>query len=188
MVRDAQGPDSGITSQHTYPTAAREPFNAMDAAGTDTPSTWIRADAHHAEAGFQDSSLGWVSVRAQASAGVIHAALIPSSEVAGQVLGSHLAGLNAHLIGHHEHLHPITLSTPDAGGNSRDMGREMAQGNGADTSHSRQQHMREDREPVRAGSMARSVHTIAEEPQAILPIQTLTAGPYPMEGHVSFVV
>jgi hypothetical protein len=181
--------DGFTVAANEHLAAAREPFNAMDTGVKDTAATWVRTETHRAEAGFQDSSLGWVSVRAQAGAGGIHAALVPASEMAGQVLGGHLAGLNAHLADHHEHLHPITLSTPDTGWNNRDAGRDMAQGNGADTSHGRQQeHMREDPASVRTDSVAHSTQSISEEPQSVVQLQTLTAYTNPMDGHVSFVV
>jgi hypothetical protein len=109
--------------------------------------------------------------------------------MASQVLGGHLAGLNAHLADHHEHLHSITLSTPDPGWNNRNTGRDMAQGNGADTSHGReQQHMREDRASVQTDSVAHSSRAISEEPLSVVQLQTITAFPNPMDGHVSFVV
>lgn len=169
--------------------AAREPLNAMDAGLNDRAPTWVRAETHRAEAGFQDPSLGWVSVRAHADGGGIHAVLVPSSDMASQVLGGHLAGLNAHLADHHEHLHSITLSTPDPGWNNRNTGRDMAQGNGADTSHGReQQHMREDRASVQTDSVAHSSRAISEEPLSVVQLQTITAFPNPMDGHVSFVV
>jgi hypothetical protein len=169
--------------------AAREPFNAMDAGVNDVAATWSRAETHRAEAGFQDPSLGWVSVRAHAGAGGIHAALVPSSDMAGQVLGGHLAGLNAHLADHHEHLHSVTLSTPDAGWTERDTGRDMAQGGGAGTSDGRQrEQMREDRESVQTGPVAHSTHALREVPQSVVQLRTFTAGPNSMDGHVSFVV
>ncbi len=107
---------------------------------------------------------------------------------AGQVLGSHLAGLNAHMTNQYEHLNPVTLSTPDAS-SSRDAGREMGQGNGAGTSQERQQQqMQEDPEFARIEPIARSAGGLAEEPQSDVPTQIFTAGPNPFDGHVSFVV
>jgi len=161
----------------------------MDAGVNDVAATWSRAETHRAEAGFQDPSLGWVSVRAHAGAGGIHAALVPSSDMAGQVLGGHLAGLNAHLADHHEHLHSVTLSTPDAGWTERDTGRDMAQGGGAGTSDGRQrEQMREDRESVQTGPVAHSTHALRQVPQSVVQLRTFTAGPNSMDGHVSFVV
>jgi hypothetical protein len=132
--------------------------------------------------------LGWVSVRAQAGAGGIHAAVVPSSEVAAQVLGSHLAGLNAHMASHYERLNPVTLSTPDAGSVSRDTGRETSHGNGAGTSHEgQQQHLQKDSEPARIEPVAHSPLGSAD-PQSGVQTQTFTAGSNPITRHVSFIV
>lgn len=77
-------------------------------------SRWTLAGSHRAEAGFHDPSLGWVSVRAQAGAGGIHAVVVPASDTAAQVLNTHLAGLNAHMTSQYEHLSTVTLASPDA--------------------------------------------------------------------------
>ena len=86
------------------PPTVQTSFIAMDSAPTGDGPAWVRASAHHAEAGFLDSSLGWVSVRAEASAGGIHAALVGAGTVAAQSLSGHLAGLNAYL---QEHQMPV---------------------------------------------------------------------------------
>lgn len=98
--------------------AVREPFLTLDGGPTQPPLTWTLAGTHRAEAGFQDPSLGWVTVRAQEAAGGIHATLVPATADAAQVLGSHLAGLNTYMATESAHLNPITLSAPDGGWNS----------------------------------------------------------------------
>jgi len=179
---------ASVASVKAQPDSAREPLAVMDA-GTDSPSAkWISAGGHRAEAGFQDSSLGWVSVRAQLDAGGIHAAVVPSSEIGAQVLGSHLAGLNSDMANRHEHLNPITLSAPDAGSNSQNTGRGMSQGDGAYTGRDGQQQRPEGPEFARTESVAHSSHGFAEEPMSGLEMQASTAGPNPIDGHVSFVV
>ncbi len=181
-----QFPDSVRTASDPHPTAPPEPFVTIDA-GDNTAAKWVLAAGHRAEAGFQDPSLGWVSVRAQAGAGGIHAALIPSSDVAAQVLGGHLAGLNAHMANQYEHLNPVTLSTSDAGWQSRDTGREMAQENGENTRHGGdQQPMHDDPAPARIEPVAHSAQSVREEPQPGAQMQTADA--YPRDGHVSFIV
>ena len=116
---------------HGKPAPAQEPFTAMDAGMNAGAARWTLADSHRAEAGFQDPSLGWIGVRAQAGATGIHAAVMPASETAADVLSGHLAGLNAHMANHHEHMNAVTLSTPVTGWNSHDTGRgwprEMAE-------------------------------------------------------------
>jgi hypothetical protein len=112
---------------------AHEPFAAMDSVDNGGAPRWILAGSHKAEAGFQDPSLGWISVRAQSGAGGIHASVVAPSDVAAQVLGGQLEGLNAHLAGHFEQLKTVTLSTADTGPDGRDAGGGMLQGNGRDS-------------------------------------------------------
>ncbi len=91
---------SGMGADGSAPSAAhtaQAAFAAMDSAPVGAGPTWVRASARQAEAGWQDPALGWVSVRAEASAGGIHAALVGGSATAAQSLSGHLAGLNAYL-------------------------------------------------------------------------------------------
>jgi hypothetical protein len=118
---------------------ASEPFAAIDA-GSGTPvSHWTVAGNHRAEAGFQDPELGWVSVRAQAGSGGMHVTLVPTSDAAAQVLDTHLAGLNAHVRPHYEHLNPVTLASPEPGSNSLSTGEHAAQRDGRDKSQNQGQ-------------------------------------------------
>jgi hypothetical protein len=113
---------------------SRETFAALDAeSGAGTP-TWIHAGAQHAEAGFQDPTLGWIGVRAETGAGGVHASLVPSSADAAQALGGHLAGLNAYMAEHHTSVDPVTMSTPTGRGSEsltdQSGGQSMHQGSG----------------------------------------------------------
>jgi len=90
---------------------AGEAFTALDAEGANRV-TWVHAGGQQAEAGFEDPRLGWVSVRADVNGGAIHAALVPASADAAQVMGGHLDGLNAFLSEHHSAVETITLSAP----------------------------------------------------------------------------
>jgi len=92
-------------------TGVGETFTALDAGGA-SRVTWVHAGAQRAEAGFQDPSLGWVSVRADVSGGAIHAALVPASANAAQVMGGQLEGLNSYLSAHHSGVETITLAAP----------------------------------------------------------------------------
>jgi hypothetical protein len=178
--------DSGGTGSHLHPIAPPEPFAVIDA-GDNIAAKWVLAAGHRAEAGFQDPSLGWVSVRAQAGTGGIHAAVIPSSDAAAQVLGGHLAGLNAHIASQYEHLNPVTLSTSDAGWQNRDRGRETAQENREDARHDgAQQQMQDDPASARTGPVAHSAQSLREEPRVGAQMQTAAADP--KDGHVSFIV
>jgi Flagellar hook-length control protein FliK len=92
-----------------------ETFAALDAGSSLGTPTWVHSTAQHAEAGFNDPSLGWVGVRADMSAGGIHAAVVPGSTDAAQALSGHMAGLSAHLAAQHTTVDSVTVSTPQAG-------------------------------------------------------------------------
>jgi hypothetical protein len=112
---------------------ARETFAALDTdTGTGTP-TWIHAGAQQAEAGFQDSTLGWVGVRADVSGGGIHASLVSGSAEAAQMLSGHLAGLNTYLAEQHTPVETLTLATAGSGGSelSADQGSNSGSYQGA---------------------------------------------------------
>jgi hypothetical protein len=96
-------------------TTAGETFAALDADTATGKPTWVHAGAQQAEAGFQDSSLGWVSVRADASGGGVHASLVAGSSEAAQALGSHMAGLSAYLAEHQTPVETLTLSSTGSG-------------------------------------------------------------------------
>ena len=76
---------------------------------------WIHAGAHRAEAGYFDPALGWVSVRAEAASGGIHAAVMPGSAEAAQVLGGHMTGLSSHLAQQHGDTATVTLASAQDG-------------------------------------------------------------------------
>ena len=78
------------------PGSMQTAFSAMDGAAPDG-AAWVHASARHAEAGFQDASLGWVSVRAEASGAGVHATLAGGSAEAAQSLSGHVAGLRTFL-------------------------------------------------------------------------------------------
>jgi len=130
----------GSTPQDIVP-ANSDPFNALDAAHF-APHAWIRAGAHQAEAGYLDPALGWVSVRAEAATNGVHAALVPASGEAAQVLGSHLAGLNAYLSEHQREPATVTMSAPQDGrdGSGIGPGDHAGQGDSArqESAHNRQ--------------------------------------------------
>jgi len=94
--------------------AASEAFAALDAAARPAAPSWVHAGVHRAEAGFQDPTLGWVGVRADQSAGQVHATLLPGSTDAAQTLGGHMAGLNAYLGEVHAPVESLTLAVPES--------------------------------------------------------------------------
>ena len=94
--------------------ASGETFAALDAETAPGTPTWIHAGLQRAEAGFQDPALGWVGVRADLSAGGVHASLVPGSTDAAQTLGRHLAGLNSYLAEQHAPIETVTLAAPES--------------------------------------------------------------------------
>ncbi len=137
-------PGVAASSNRTALTAAKETFAELDGGTAVGTPAWVHSGGHQAEAGFQDPALGWVGVRADLSGGSVHAALVPSSAEAGQVLGAHMAGLSAYLS---EQRAPVaSLSLVGADGSGPGSGQPMQQGAGqsagggeAFESHSRSQ-------------------------------------------------
>jgi hypothetical protein len=144
MVRDpmaAHGAPTGAIAVNradgAQPATAQETFAALDAgtgAGTavGTPN-WIHAGGRQAEAGFEDPALGWVSVRADLSAGGVHAAVIPGSTEAAQALSGHLAGLSAYLSDQHTPVATLTIAVPGNGGTESGLNQGMQHGTGQET-------------------------------------------------------
>jgi hypothetical protein len=105
----------GITHGPVHDTSGRvveDPFAVIDTDRSSGAPTWIHAGLRHAEAGFLDPALGWVGVRADASGGGIHAAVVPGSPEAAQALGEHISGLSAYIAEHHGHSATVTLASP----------------------------------------------------------------------------
>jgi hypothetical protein len=119
----------------------RETFAALDAEGAAVQPTWIHTGAQHAEAGFQDPALGWVSVRADMSGDGVHAELVAGSADAAHALGGHMEGLNSYLAEQHTPVNSLTLSSPAGGlggsgsgyGQGGGGGQSMQQGSGQQT-------------------------------------------------------
>jgi hypothetical protein len=91
-----------------------EAFAAMDSGTGSVAPTWFHAGANQAEAGFRDPGLGWVGVRAQSDASGVHAAVVPNSAEASQILSGHLAGLNAYLAEGHTGVASVSLTAPES--------------------------------------------------------------------------
>lgn len=125
--------DAAHASVAIAPSAgSRDAFTALDALPANVDSTlnptWIHAGAQHAEAGFEDPALGWISVRAGVDNGSVHASLIPSSDVASTALSGHLAGLNAFLSQQHSGVLGVTIAAPEnSAGSASGMGSNAGQ-------------------------------------------------------------
>ncbi len=90
-----------------------EIFDVLD---TDAPAAspqWTHAGTHRLEAGFQDPEVGWVRVRAQQDSGGVHAAVVPASSDASQILSSHLTGLSNYLVEHRTLIESWALAPPE---------------------------------------------------------------------------
>ena len=165
---------------------AIETFATIDAQERGPTSQWTFSGSHRAEAGFQDPSLGWISVRAQADAGGIHAVVVPESDGAAQVLGTHLAGLNAHMTPHYEHLNPVTLASPGSTLSGQDTEGHSAQHNDRGSGQSEAQQSREVSQSSRTTQSISTVMGRVETEGAESP--AITAGQSPGEQHVSVIV
>jgi len=122
--------ETGSAATAASTISSKDIFAALDAdPGAGTP-TWMHAGARQAEAGFHDPELGWVSVRADASGGAVHAAVIPGSEQAAQTLSGHLTGLNDYLSTHHSSVESLTLAAPEATSGSAAMNQNSNQNQG----------------------------------------------------------
>ncbi len=103
-------------------------FTALDAETRAATPGWMHAGAQRAEAGYQDSELGWIGVRADASGGGVHATLLPGSAEAAQSLGGHLAGLNAFLAEQRTPVDSLTLAMPESREGRSGVGQGAGQG------------------------------------------------------------
>jgi hypothetical protein len=146
-VTSTIGGNSGGPGSTAAGSSIQDAFAALDATARPGAPVWTHGSTQRAEAGFQDPSLGWIGVRADASGGGVHATLVPGSADAAQTLGGHLAGLNAYLAEEHTHVDTLTLATPQgreaglsAGQNQgQGMGQDPSQGASQDTSQSMNQ-------------------------------------------------
>jgi hypothetical protein len=125
--------DGGATSTSaSSASSSREPFAALDGDALSGATLWTHAGARSAEAGFEDPTLGWVGVRADLGAGGVHAAVVPGSAEAAQMLGSHMAGLHAYLSEQRSPVNTVTLASPSGlnTGSGQGTNEQMQQGHG----------------------------------------------------------
>ena len=106
----------------------QDTFSALDAGTSPGEPAWTHAGSQHAEAGFRDPALGWVSVRADLDAGGIHATVVPGSAEAAQALNGHLAGLSTHLAEQQSPVASLTIASPSESAVENGMGQRMQQG------------------------------------------------------------
>jgi hypothetical protein len=109
------GVSTAKTSANHPGISSEESFRALDSSSSHPPESWSTIGPHRAEAGFRDPSLGWITVRAQAEGGGIHATVVPSTSEASETLGSHLGALNAFMQTHSSQVDSVTLASPEHG-------------------------------------------------------------------------
>jgi hypothetical protein len=125
---DASPGNASLSPASTTASSANEAFAALDADMNSSIPSWIHAGARRAEAGYQDPALGWIGVRAEVNGGGVHATLLPSSSEAAQVLGGHMAGLDAYLAAEHAPVRSLTLTTPGGREPGLASGQDLSQG------------------------------------------------------------
>ena len=118
-------------SNGSAPSAAREAFTEIDNGAGPDVRNWTHIGSHRAEAGIEDPALGWIGVRADGSAGQVHATLMPGSADAAQALGGHMAGLSAYLTNIHTPVQSLRIVVPEgqepASNTSSDQGQGTSQ-------------------------------------------------------------
>ena len=139
---------------------------------------------HRAEAAFQDPSLGWVSVRAQADPqGGVHATIVTGSSSAAQVLDAHLASLNEHIATLHPHLHSLTLAAADTSWNGQGFDHNAQQQKG-----SSEQHGHDSQQPAQQiDDPPHSLPAVASADTALSGIPSVLADYGSNGGHVSLI-
>jgi hypothetical protein len=157
LVRDPAGTQAATslpdgTRGASASAAPREAFAELDSGPGAV--TWTHAAPRQAEAGFQDPTLGWVSVRADMVGGGVHAALVPGSAEAAQELGRQMDGLHTYLAEQRTPVESLSMASPSGRGGDFSGGRgqpteQNTQGQGAGQESSGQQ-ASSDREQVTA--------------------------------------
>lgn len=146
-------------------------FSALDSGNNTPPTTWITANPRAVEAGYHDSSLGWVSVRAQSDAAGVHATVMPVSVDAYQSLSSHIGGLSAYLSEHRSSIESVTIDTTNMDSTGQ------SSGNGA---QAQSQQNNNSTDTARSNSSGMDLQVRAERPElndAASPI-ALSGGTY----------
>jgi hypothetical protein len=146
-LQNSEGETPGSVRTRTSAESRGQPntIEALDGSLSIAEPRWIQTGGRRAEAGYQDPSLGWVSVRAEMGSGGVHASVIPSSNDAAQVLNAHLSGLEAHLANSHLSMHPVTISLSQESQVSSGPGDGNQREYGGNTNQNNQQSSSDDR-------------------------------------------
>lgn len=106
-------PSSKPQVQASIPARVIDTFTALEPGDPAPHTTWIHAGAHQAEAGYLDSSLGWIGVRAAMTGTQLHASILTASADAAQTLSPHLAGLTTFISEHHGPSASVSFAASD---------------------------------------------------------------------------
>lgn len=166
--------------------AAHDTFSALDQDASHTAApTWIHAGSRHAEAGYEDPALGWVSVRADLGTDGIHATLAPGSAAAAQVLSGHLSGLTSHLAEQHATVASLSMASPAGAGGQGGMSHQQMQQGTEDQAQGRTP------AAAQAASIAAQTSQAASASQAASRAGSLNAPLFTGDvrgGHISVIV
>jgi hypothetical protein len=151
---------------------------SMNAPLTHLETRWLHTGAHRAEAGFEDPSVGWISVRAERDSNGVRAVLVAGSSNAEEVLNAHLGGLNAHLVSNHVALPPVTMSTEHGSRFESGFGGEAQQRNGGSERHAdheaRSERVYRDGQADSTSGWFRAHHSVGAH--TLLPLRTIDSG------------
>jgi hypothetical protein len=152
------------------PSESVAPFNrAPDLPLKHTEPQWIHAGTHFAEAGFQDPSLGWISVRATRDPTGLHAIVVPPSLEAERTLSMHLSGLNAYLANNQIDVSLVALSSHEDARQASSFGGDAQQRNAREG--------RDERDDSRRPATVERVDSAATSPRMTTPDNLSRYGP-----------
>jgi hypothetical protein len=141
-VQAANGTAAGVGESSSVAqgtSTTHQTFATLDNIDDRTALNWVHAGTRHAEAGFEDPTLGWIGVRADQSGGGVHAIVVPATAEAAQALGSQMAGLNAHLAESHTPLASLSLGSAEGREGGTGAGQSFNQSAGQDQAQSNSQ-------------------------------------------------
>lgn len=116
IVSGTAAANAGSVAGNVSPApTAHDTFAALDAGSSQPSTTLVHASARQVEAGYQDPTLGWVSVRADQTPTGVHASILPVTADATQTLSTHMAALNSYLTQHHPGI-TATITAPQNSG------------------------------------------------------------------------
>jgi hypothetical protein len=151
--------------------AASETFAAIDNAARDA-SSWTHLGPHRAEAGIQDPTLGWIGVRADGSAGQVHATLMPGSGDAAEALSGHMAGLNTYLADAHISLQSLHIAQPEGRNAASNASQDQSQGLGQGSNQSMSQNPGQENAQAPSRAFAPGESSTAASVRAAEPVST----------------